>query len=331
MKHILFILISLLLLLGGYGVYQFWPNGEVEALPLRDPIQLATWIGGDWISEPQTEMAIADLAEGLSALRVSDAFIYVSDLQPEGRFNPTYDYAATFTRTFKLYAPDIRLYAWLGVPVSVTDPDGSTSPDRLADPIIRQQIADFARRTVGEMGFDGVHLNAERIPNGDEAFLTMLDLLRTTLPPDTPLSTTSHALRIPFGHLSVPYPRIPDQTTLAYLTQIMARVDQVTLMAYDSGLLGPRDYRDWMQYQTWTAAAAAFAQDVEIYIGLPTSEEWTPAHQRAETLVNALAGFHAGYHPRIDGVALYPFGATNSVEWRQLHHDLSVDSIYNEP
>jgi hypothetical protein len=202
--------------------------------------------------------------------------------------------------------------------------------NRLADPDIRAKIAAFAAFTVTDLLFDGVHLNAELIPNDDPAFLLTLDNIRTSLPTEAIFSSTAHALRSPRPITSIPYPVVPHHWTPDYLQEVSSRVDQVALMAYDSGLPFPRDYRNWVAYQTQASAAALDDLDTELFIGLPTSEEWTPSHQtQAETFTHAMHAFRQAYDPRITGIALYPYWETTSDEWRQVPYTESCWILLN--
>jgi spore germination protein YaaH len=295
-------------------VVMFWPASPLIPLP-RDT-KLAVWMGVTWSMDMHTDAEIVELAEDLKKQEVSDVYVYVSYLKTDDTFNATYDYAVDFTRHFQAAAPDITLYAWLGVPISIERPDGSFVANRLNDAAIRQQIADFALKTVTELGFDGVHLNAELIPDGDEGFLQTLAAIRTVLPEGTPFSSTAHALRLQENVTLVPYPQVAHHWTPSYLQHVANYTDQIALMAYDSGLPFPRDYRAWVYYQTRAAAVTLADTNVELMIGLPVSEEWTWSHQtQAETLSNALDGLSSGFADETDGIALYAHWEISDAEW----------------
>lgn len=204
----------------------------------------------------------------------------------------------------------------MGVPISITNEDGHQIDNRLESVVIRSQIADFAEFTITGLGFDGFHLNAELIPDSDPAFLATLALIREQLPETAFFSTTAHALRPLRPVTSIPYPHAPHHWTPEFLSEVATHVDQIALMAYDSGLPFPRDYRSWISYQTEMSASALSDNDVDLLIGLPTSEEWTITHQtQAETLAHALYGFSNGFAAGIDGIALYPYWEIDDSEW----------------
>lgn len=301
-------------------VWQFSPP-HIPSPPDEYRPKIVVWMGVTWSMDAYTDEELQSLASDWQSQGVDEAYIYVSYLKVGDFFNATYDHAADFTRRMKTYAPDVRLMAWVGVPISIIQPDGTYVSNRLSDPYIRQLIAEFAEQTITEMGFDGVHLNAELIPDGDQAYLQTLDEIREILPEGAILSTTSHALRVNQSVTFTPYPVMMHHATPEFLLQISQRVDQVALMAYDSGLSFPADYRSWLAYQVLTSAELLGGVDVELLIGLPTSEEWTTSHQyQAEYLRNALHGFYTGLNAldrpqTVAGIALYPYWETGTDEW----------------
>lgn len=93
----------------------------------------------------------------------------------------------------KRHAPALRLPAWIGLPVSI---DGLEPANRMASTEIRRRVADFSRAVVLEMDFDGVHLNAELVADGDAGLLETLAAIRAALPERAVLSATAHPLRL---------------------------------------------------------------------------------------------------------------------------------------
>ena len=313
--------IGLMIVISGlvaFLVYQFFLAPPIE--PLAQETKIAVWMGIEWSMEAKTDVQIESLANDLKAHGVDYTFVYVSYLRSGDSFNPTYDHAAEFTRRMKAIAPEISLLAWVGVPIGIEQLDGTYEDNRLQREEIRLQIAAFAAFTVNELGFDGIHLNAEILQSGNTAFLETLQAIRVELPNDALLSTTSHALRIPQSVTLVPYPTLGLHATPEFFREMALYADQIAIMAYDSGLPFPRDFRSWVQYQVEASADALSDSDVELLIGLPVSEEWTGSHQtQAETLTNGLYGFRLGYSDRINGIALYPYWELSADEWQQIH------------
>ena len=304
---------------------QFVP--PAPAPPFHSTLQLrrAAWVEIDWAMEPHTDAEIEALAADFQRYGITDGYFYVSYLNAGGEFNPTFDHAADFTRRFRAAAPDIRLLAWIGVPISITTENGRELSNRLSDSVVRTQIVAFSNQMI-ELGFDGIHLNAEPISDGDTAYLATLSELRSGLPEGAFLSVAPHALRLTEPVLAIPYPTIAHHWSADYLRQVASQVDQVAVMAYDSGLFFPTDYRAWMAYQVRSVTAALAETDVEVFIGLPTSEEDTPSHRVGiESLDNALYGLRLGLAHGVsangvDGIAIYPYWETSADEWERLAH-----------
>ena len=302
--------------------YLFTPPVTDVELPRTD-LRLTVWMGVTWSMDDHKPGEIRDLANELLARNVDEAYIYVSYLSADDGFNLTYGQARTFVAQMKRHAPGLRLLAWIGVPVSIKRGDGTTSADRLGSAHIRDQIARFSQFVVYELGFDGLHLNAELIADGDRAYLQTLDQIRKSLPPPTFLSVTAHPLRMVQSVTALPYPALAHHWSQDYLKQVAQRSDQIVLMAYDSGLLFPRDYLNWVAYQIAASQEALQDFDAELLVGLSTSEEWTLSHQRqAETIGIALNGLRAGISDRLDGIGIYPYWETDAREWRLIEFSL---------
>lgn len=271
--------------------------------------------------EPHTDAEIQAFASELEAHGITDAYFYVSYLKTNDQFNLTYDHASNFVRVMRDAALDIALWGWVGVPIQVTQADGQVIPNRLEEAAIRQMISQFANVVVDELGFDGIHLNAELIANDDESYLELLRLIRSELPSGARLSIAAHALRVTEPILSIPYPVMNHHWTPAYLQQVAALVDQIAMMFYDSGLFTPQDYRTWTTYQVLLTLEALAEADTEIMAGFSASEEWTSSHHPdAENLANALIGLRIGLSEAssshsFDGIALYPYWETSEEEW----------------
>ena len=278
----------------------------------RADLRLATWLSVSWSMSPHSRDQIMALAERLQALQVDDVYIYVSYLMSDDTFNPSFDFAPEFVAALKQYAPDLRALAWIGLPVSI---EGDQRPNRLAEAEIRRRIADFSRYTVADLGFDGLHLNAELVADGDNWLLKTLAAIRDALPERAFLSATAHPLRLETPVTIMPYPAVAHHWSAAYFQRVAQSVDQIVLMAYDSGLVFPRDYLSWMTYQVARSQAALRNVSTELIVGASLSAEWTTSHQaQAETLSLALAGMKMAMAERLDGIAIYPFWETKESE-----------------
>ena len=318
MKRILMIVLPVGIGLVLFLVYAYTVPSITETTQCQNGLEIAAWLGVQWVSEQSSPTEIEELAEQLQTQGVDYAYIYTSYLRFDGQFNANYEYARTFVDQLRQYVPEITLLAWIGVPIQSPNTD-----NRLQSPEVRQQIVDFGVQTIDVMGFDGVHLNAELVANDDRAFLDLLYELAFGIGERAMVSTTAHALAVTDAVTIVPIPRQAHHWEPSYLQTVARLVDQVVMMVYDSGLVFPRDYYHWTQYQIETSLAVLNESDSEFLVGLPTSEEWTASHQlMAEKIEIALHAFDMADPNTIDGVAIYPYWETDSHEWQQIQHSV---------
>lgn len=298
-------LFCVILLLLAAVVYLFTPSLPESLTLTRADLRLATWLSVSWSMEASDPDQAEELAGELKALGVDDVYVFVSYLKADGSFNRTFDFAPAFVAALKRHAPELRAFAWIGLPVSLP---GAMPASQLRSPEIRRTIADFTRFAVADLGFDGVHINAELIADGDRAFLEILAAIGDALPQGALLSATAHPLRLEDSVTIMPYPTVAHHWSAPYLRLAAQHVDQIVLMAYDSGLIFPRDYLQWTRYQVARSLEALASISAELIIGASVSEEWTISHQtQAETLSLFLAGLKTGTAERLDGIALYPY------------------------
>jgi spore germination protein YaaH len=304
---------------------QFSPPPAPPDLPVDYHALRAAWLGVTWAMDAHTEDEIQALAAELQAHHIRYVFAYVSYLKPDGTFNPTFEHAATFARHFHAIAPGVMLLGWLGIPTQATTPAGHYLENRLESEETRAVIAVFSAQMVREWGFDGIHLDAEPIRTGDPAFINTLQAIRAAIPAESRLSVAVPALQVTQAVTAIPYPRSPYHWTPKYMRLVSDYSDQIAVMAYDSGLFLPADYRAWMAYQVKTAAAGLDGSQTELLIGVPVSEEWTPTHQtHTEYLANALYGVQVALaesmttRRNVAGIAIYPYWETDVHEWNLL-------------
>ncbi len=282
----------------------------------------AAWLGVEWSMEPHSLEQATALAADLRARQITTIYVYVSYLKPGGVFNPTYEYAAAFVSDLKSSAPELDVQAWLGVPVKL--PPGAPLTSGyvdLNDPTARVTIVRFSRFVVEELGYDGVHLDPEPIVSGDPAALALLDEVRAAIGPQARLSIAAREIT----------PLLPEADLIVnrwftwradYYREVVARVDQIALMAYDSHAPIGWLYEQWMRFQVIALTTGLRDAEVDVFVGIPTSEEHTASHNpAAENMTTGLAGLISGLNDLsaqpevITGVAIYPYWETGDDEW----------------
>jgi hypothetical protein len=290
------------------------------------------WIGTEWTYAEFNADNIRALAEDLRAHEIGTVYAWVSWLQADktwrGADNGSFDRVKTFVQGMKAVYPEMRLVGWLGIPVDAGE------GYRLDDAEVQQLVADFSARVVNpeDFGFDGVFLNIEQIWDGDEAYLDTLRLVRQTLGADGFISTaippdwSPRGATIPVPPLIVP----GTEWALEYKRSVALLVDELALMAYNSGLTSAADYQVWMAYQVQAYAEAVHSLDTgagagaHVMVGIPTYDAEPPGHDPlVENVASAVAGIRLGLQQAgeaaevVQGAAIYAGWTTEEAEWQQ--------------
>jgi hypothetical protein len=229
-----------------------------------------------------------------------------------------------FVRQFKAAYPESELLAWIGFPVDVGQ------GYRLDQVELHDQVAQLSQSAVSEFGFDGVFLNIEPVWNADENFLAIVRRVRAALGEDAVLAAAIPPDWSPLNaDIPVPPLIVPgtawDET---YKQSAALLLDQMAIMAYNSGLTSSGDYTQWMAYQVKAYAQAVDALGggglTELIIGVPTYDAELPGHDPlVENMESAAAGIRLGLQQagnasvHVRGAGIYAGWTTDSDEWGQ--------------
>lgn len=272
----------------------------------------AVWLGVEWVNEPHDAEEIIALADTLDQRQIQYVFVYVSYLKPDDRFNLTYSHATEFVQMLKATQPDLNVQAWIGLPLKYVDLD---------DVIVRKEIAEFCTDLVRDGGFDGIHLDPEPVSSDDTDVLALLDEVRNALGPEPTLSIATRRIWPIFPDVHWPIVgRVAWRAS--YYREVARRVDQIAVMTYDSAMPLAPLYRQWMRFQVIEISRAMGGTGVQLFFGIPTSEEETWTHwPDAENMKSALQGLIDGLNDAeaqsaaVTGVAIYPYWDTDEAEW----------------
>ena len=189
----------------------------------------------------------------------------------------------------------------------------------LDDAATRAAIVGSARAALRE-GFTGLQLDLGPVASGDAGLLTLLTSLRSLraspLAVMTPKVEPLAGMLLPAGFLL----GHPVFWTAAYLAEVAARADQVTVLAYSTGLPFPSWYSGYVSRETAIALSVVPAR-VRLLIGVPAFTESTTGHHgSAETVRAATAGIRtaltaAGHKGRPFGVGLVTSGLPDAADW----------------
>ncbi|MHA6764398.1 glycoside hydrolase family 18 protein [Streptacidiphilus sp. PAMC 29251] len=277
----------------------------------------AVWLGHAWVDGEKTQADVDALARQLQGGGVRDLFVHTGPLRFDGSLDPTlYPDAGWVIGALHKAIPGVRVQAWLG---QVLDDEGpglnlAASTDRV-EASVGQVLA---------AGFDGVHVDLEPVHTGDPHFLDILarahalttergGVLSVSVPQTEP---------VPGAHLVGALAGHPKWWSADYLAQVADRVDQVAVMAYDSGMPTPSLFTGYIEQQTRLAQQSVPAS-VDLLIGLPAYTESTMGHHgSAETMAAAIRGVRLGDEGRTKfGVAVYVDFTATAADWAAYHRD----------
>ncbi|NDJ61455.1 MAG: hypothetical protein GYB67_10035 [Chloroflexi bacterium] len=292
-------------------------NQPVAALPN------AIWIGTEWTYENRTDEEVETFVARLQAHQIGTVYAWVSWLQENGEWRGTpenYAAVAAFVEQFNRLYPEADLYGWVSFPADL-------GGYRMDDANLQQQIADFSARVVDEFGFEGVFLNIEPVRNDDPNFLDLVRGVRRALDVDVPISVAIPPDWSPVG-ATIPVPPLivpGTEWSRDYKQSVALLVDELAVMAYNSGLRAANDYSAWVAYQVETyaeAVASLSGVNTEVIIGIPTYDAEPPGHDPlVENVPSAIAGIQTGLAAAgenasaVTGVAIYAGWETDETEW----------------
>jgi hypothetical protein len=278
------------------------------------------WAAHTWVGDEHSDADYRDLADLLEGNGISDVFFHAGPLEADGSVPADLtEHASDLLAAMRRYASDVRTQAYLG---QIEARDGG--PLDLDDPRVRDGIVATAERFL-DLGFRGIHYDIEPIFPGDESFLDLLDrtraltqargaVLSVALEQAAAVPNTGRLIR-----LFVPGYHNP---STAFLEDVAARVDQVAIMTYDSGLPVDWLFGAHMAWQTeWVVDA--IGEEVTVFMGIPTYEEGSAGKffSWAENINSGVRGVRKGLDRLPDsetrdvGIAIFAEWTTTDDEW----------------
>jgi hypothetical protein len=260
---------------------------------------------------PGSGPSAADLAARIRGSGVDEANVFAGQLSAAGQLTPAAG-AGALASSLRAAVPGLRLCAWV---------TGATGIGHLNldDAATRAAIVGSARAALRE-GFTGLQLDLGPVASGDAGLLTLLTSLRalraSPLAVMTPKVEPLAGVMLPAGFLL----GHPVFWTAAYLGEVAARADQVTVLAYSTGLPFPSWYSGYVSRET-AAALAVVPARTTLLIGVPAFTESTTGHHgSAETVRAAIAGVRSGLtasgrRARPFGVGLVTAAFPDAADW----------------
>jgi hypothetical protein len=278
----------------------------------------AVWLGHAWVDGRKKQSDVDALARQLRGGGVRDLYVHTGPLGLDGSLDPSlYPKAGWLIKALHTAIPGVRVQAWLGQVLDDEGPglDLAASTGRI--------VASFGQ--VLDAGFDGVHVDLEPVHSGDADFLDLLtrahaltterDRVLSVSVPQTDPVPGAHLL----GALLTDHPK---WWSSDYLGAVADRVDQVAVMAYDSGMPTKSLFTGYIEEQT-RLALAAVPPSVDLMIGLPAYYESNMNHHgSAETVAAAVRGVRLADRGRPKfGVAIYVDYTATPADWAAYHRD----------
>ncbi|PZG12543.1 hypothetical protein [Nonomuraea aridisoli] len=272
----------------------------------------ALWMGHMWVDGRRTERDVQELAVRLRGTGVKEVYVHSGPFEWDGRLDPAkYPNARNFVQWMHKHLPNVRVSAWLGQAVK----NGLD----LDDPAARTNVLAGVAAIMAQ-GYDGIHYNFEPVGDGDEEFLDLLErtrrhttLLSTSVPQIEPYAGMRLATRAVLGH--------DKYWSKGYFSQVVARVDQVAVMTYDSFLPAQALYGGHVARQA-ALGLDLVPEDKQLLIGAPAyHDHGVPWADAAESVATAAEGARLALseHGRREGfgLALYVDFAATEEDWRE--------------
>ncbi len=305
-----------------------------SAMVIRDEEQLhfnnAIWLDRSWVYGSQIDGRLNELSGQMVDNRIGAVYAYVSSLgvnnrwsgDPQGdiSFMDSRDKVRDFANALKGRSDQIELLAWIEIWTHLDTQDGY----RLDEADLHQNIADFCRLLVEQLGFDGVLLDVKPMFSGNNDFIRLIRRVRSELGLETPIAVTVTA------DLTPPDPRLKDVPLIApgtmwsadFKKRVMVSADEVVLLMYQSYRQDRQDYANWVAYHVETYVKL-LETATDVMVSIPNYGGASSAHNpQIETMAAALDGVAKGLG-RLDedlrtlltGVAIYSDVQLSETDW----------------
>jgi hypothetical protein len=304
--------------------WQVEPSGDQRSRGIN-----ALWAAHTWVGDAHSDEEYRAFAELLTQHEISDLYAHAGPLEAHGGVSEDrFAYAQEFLDAMELYAPSVRVHAYLG---QIEERGGGILD--LDDDGVRGEIVRTAEGFL-QLGFDGIHYDIEPVYPGDERFLNLLD--RTSVVTQRHHALLSVALEQtefsrPTGAiLGFVWPSYHNPT-MTFLEDVAYRVDQIAIMTYDSHLPTESLFGAHMAMQT-ERVVEAIGDEVTVFMGVPT-HDGSPLQRYswAENVSTGVRGVRKGLD-RVDdeeshnvGIAIFAEWTTSDDEWEAYHREWIVE------
>ena len=300
-------------------------------LPMSEPLPRnnAIWLDRAWTYGGLEAGALSSAIADLPGQGIGKAYAYVSTLGVDGRWAAGMDggsfmdfraEVANFVTTVNAADEELALYAWMEIWTRDLDAEGY----RLDDENIHQNIADFSRMLIDEMGFSGLLLEVKPMFSDNGDLISLIRRVRSAIGLETPIAIAVSADLTPHNLRAQNVAAIAPGTMWSedFKRRVMVSADEITLLLYQSYRQDAGEYRDWVAYHIETYVSL-LETATEVYASIPHYAAASAAHNPAvETMSAALAGVKLGLQQLdedsrslLTGVAIYADRQLSEADW----------------
>lgn len=310
-------------------------NRDVEQLPLNNAI----WLDRSWIYGDLDDARLGEFVNRLIEHRIGTAYTYVSslgiderwsgDAQGAARFMNSRATVANFVETFKSKSERLDILAWIEIWTHLDRADGY----RLDDANLHQNIADFSRLLVDQLGFDGVVLDVKPMFSGNDDFIRLIRRIRSAIGVEKTIAVAVTADLTPHDLRLQDIPSIAPGTMWSpnFKQRVLVSADEVILLMYQSYRQETLDYVNWVAYHVETYVSL-LETSTEIRVSIPNYGGESNAHNPAiETMANALDGVSEGLRrleeeerSLVTGIAIYSDEQLSQADWNLIREQWLV-------
>lgn len=288
----------------------------------------AIWLNADWAHQSHSESDIEQLTNDLRDHQIGVVYLFSSSLLADNTWSGVANELNRFSEVESgiqntvaaLKNGGLEVYAWIEV-------NAVTPSYRLAEEDVQTSVAEFSKRMVERLDFDGVLLDVKPIFEENEDYIQLLRNVRREIGFETQLLVAVPPDLTPSGtQLNLPDVIAPGtEWTPEYKQRVALLANQIVIGAYNSYHTDPIDYIEWVTYQvdSYIEALSERESDTSIIVSVPLYETKLPAHDaEVETLTAALDGARRGVanlndltRPLFAGVAIYTDRTLTGEDW----------------
>ncbi|MCY4146713.1 MAG: hypothetical protein OXE95_03435 [Chloroflexi bacterium] len=298
---------------------------ESEALPRNNAIWLdRAWTFGE-IEASQLDAAIAEMSEN----GIGKIYTYTSTLGLTGRWESGADgrsfmdsrsEISDFVAAVRRIDESMTLYAW----VEIWTHDNTANGYRLDDEALHENIADFGKLLVDQLGFDGLLMDIKPMFTDNSDVISLIRRVRSAIGLEKPIAIAVTADLTPHNLRTQNITSIAPGTMWSdnFKKRIAVSADEIVLMLYQSYRQQAQDYIEWVAYHIETYINL-LETTTEVYASIPHYASASAAHNpEIETMTTALQGVGQGLgqldedaRALLTGVAIYADRRLSEADW----------------